>query len=60
MNGSQSTKNPDNSQITVCIGFASSTWKAPSFHQLTTTVEYLLHSPAHGDEIVLAEGYTAA
>lgn len=41
---------PDNCQITVCIGFVARTWKAPGFPLLSTTGENMSHPPL-GNEV---------
>lgn len=43
-------QDPDNCQITVCIGFVARTWKAPGFPLLSTTGENMSHPPL-GNEV---------
>lgn len=55
---------PYNYQITVCIGFAARTWKAPGFPLLSTTGENMSHPPLGNEvpklEVTMRDTCTAA
>lgn len=55
---------PDNCQITVCIGFVARAWKAPGFPLLSATGENMSHPPLGNEfpelEVTTPETCTAA